>query len=248
MKVRPLLYKPAMIIAQLQNRKRMTRRMPDKDAIEALDWCGGGRNKSPGNSDDILLRWGAATNEDTGKKSKPQWLVFSAEYPEEGCIPIGEAYGNIGDLLWAKETHSFVPDSDEPVGVSQVLYAADGERCGKLRPSIFMHRWASRLTNLLTNVRIERLHEITEEDAIAEGVEFDSGWEAQLGEGHSTGRGWRNYLARDEEYSCPTAIASYRTLWDSINGVGHFDTNPWVWVLTFDVIKQNVDAYIKAAA
>lgn len=90
------------------------------------------------------------------------------------------------------------------------------------RPSIHMPRWASRITLEITGVRVERLRDISEADAIAEGIERkDSVWKD-----YRTDGGW----------SCP--INSYWSLWDSINGPGSWDANPWVWVVEFKRIAQ----------
>src|SRR5262249_50729821 len=97
---------------------------------------------------------------------------------------------------------------------------------------IHMPRWVSRLTLELTDVRIERLQEISEADAQAEGCvvgkwsgkTYDSIAGLRLG-----GVEWGN--AKDW----------YADLWESINGPGSWDTNPWVWVLTFKVHHMNID-------
>ncbi|MDW9473183.1 hypothetical protein GOA69_12505 [Sinorhizobium meliloti] len=110
---------------------------------------------------------------------------------------------------------------------------------GSLRwqPSIHMPRWASRLTLIVTDVRVERLQDISEGDAIAEGVE-------RLSNGL-----WSNYGQREashEGFAFPTN--SYRALWNNINGDGAWDANPWVAAYTFSVIKQNIDQIEKVAA
>lgn len=122
-------------------------------------------------------------------------------------------YGIPGHSLWVKETWARHPDGDG------VVYRAtdpgwDDEGQIKWRPSIYMPRTASRITLETTGVRAERLQDISERDAMSEGVERD-------------GAGWRNYYhvaARD----------SFASLWDSINGKrAPWASNPWVWVVTF---------------
>lgn len=83
------------------------------------------------------------------------------------------------------------------------------------RPSIHMPRWASRITLELTDVRVERLQDISESDAVAEGIERSA----------RTGK----YIPG----ACDYAAWAYRELWDQINGAGAWETNPWVWVLCF---------------
>ncbi|TVR07398.1 MAG: hypothetical protein EA385_12925 [Salinarimonadaceae bacterium] len=98
-----------------------------------------------------------------------------------------------------------------------------------------MPRWASRITLLVTDVRVQRLQEISEEDAIAEGVE-------------PFGRPGVAFvkLADAQTYSTPRGC--FAALWNSINGTGAWEANPWVAAYSFDVIRQNVDAYLAAQA
>jgi hypothetical protein len=102
---------------------------------------------------------------------------------------------------------------------------------GSLRwqPSIHMPRWASRLTLIVTDVRVERLQDISETDAIAEGVNREN-------VGAHAG-----YSGRPDGGIWPNAANAYRDLWDYINGEGAWDANPWVAAYTFRVIKQNID-------
>jgi hypothetical protein len=96
-------------------------------------------------------------------------------------------------------------------------YQADGNRPefnGLWKPSIHMFRWASRITLEITGVRVERLQDISEADAIAEGCQC-SGVPASL-----TNRG------------------AFAKLWESINGTGSWDANPWVWVVEFRRCEQ----------
>ncbi len=106
------------------------------------------------------------------------------------------------------------------------------------RSSLHMPRWVSRMTLIVTDVRVERLQDISEADAVAEGVEVastDPDW-----------AGYRDY--GNDKVMNPTAKGSYRTLWDSINGAGAWAVNPWVAAYTFRVIKQNIDQVHKVAA
>ncbi len=98
----------------------------------------------------------------------------------------------------------------------------------KWKPSIHMPRWASRITLEVTGVRVERLQDISEEDAIAEGVEV-------LWRGYDDAQDfYRNYHTGGYLF---TAKASYRTLWESINGPGSWERNDWVWVIEFKRIE-----------
>jgi hypothetical protein len=99
------------------------------------------------------------------------------------------------------------------------------------RPSIHMPRLASRITLEITGVRVERLQDINEEDAKAEGVERTV-----------TGDGWRRYSDDPEQESagltpCASAINSYQSLWSAINGDDSWNANPWVWVVEFKRVQ-----------
>lgn len=116
-----------------------------------------------------------------------------------------------------KETWA-VPHSEDGrkpsaiVDRSRIHYAATEERGGLLwRQSMFIPRWASRITLEVVSVRVERLHDISEADAMAEGIT------------HSTMNNPR---------------VEYQWLWESINGLGSWNANPWVWVIEFKVVES----------
>ena len=152
-------------------------------------------------------------------------------------------HGSPGDLLFVRETTVRV----EEHGYKGPVYAASEQGSAMLdwgirpapddacdvepedvrrRPAIHMLRAHSRLTLRITEVRIERLQDISEADAKAEGVTFGNVTDEATGE-----------IDRD-------AVEAYEALWESINGAGSWDANPWVWVVGFEVIHENVDAYI----
>lgn len=143
-----------------------------------------------------------------------------------------------GDTLWVRETWNTsercLPRIAEPY-----IYAADLGPTGKQRwaatwrPSIHMPRAASRITLEVTGVRVERLQDISEADAQAEGCERGAdfpGWYRFALPGDSAGLAEAGRAGR-----VPTAFArlAYRALWESINGPGSWDANPWVWVVEF---------------
>lgn len=148
----------------------------------------------------------------------------------------------VGDRLWVKETWRTWRDFDDirpntlPAVEAPVFYEADRDNCdrhGKARVSIHMPRWASRLTLTVTDVRVERLQDISRDDAIAEGLTHKAGviepdwW--MLPEPLHQGR-WLS------------PVAAYRFLWNEINGPGAWDANPWVVAVSFDVREGNIDA------
>lgn len=132
-------------------------------------------------------------------------------------------YGQPGDRLWVRETWQHheggnvydaagcVADSFDP---ETVYKASSPNYPGPWRPSIHMPRWASRITLGVTGLRVEKLRDISEADCGAEGC---SG-------GHGSIPGYQ-YAA--------TPLEQYNWLWNSINGAGSWDANPWVWVIEF---------------
>jgi hypothetical protein len=153
-------------------------------------------------------------------------------------------YGQPGDRLWVRETHAIVPatayssshdDGQQlahrvsPDTASWAVYRAGWVRVAPepWRPSIHLPRWACRIVLELVDVRVERLQAISEADAIAEGVE-------RLAPSNGTLGGWAcPLLDSGIGMVVDTARDAYRGLWNSINGVGSWEANPWVWVLTF---------------
>lgn len=104
----------------------------------------------------------------------------------------------------------------------------------KWKPSIYMPRWASRITLEVTGVRVERLNEISKDDAIAEGVDWVSPefYGAEPPEPDSDG------VAVGDRHGPNFARDNFRRLWESINGKGSWATNPWVWVVEFKRLEQ----------
>lgn len=137
-------------------------------------------------------------------------------------------YGKIGDRLWVRETFA---ESDRPDGTPVIVYktgenipvcrvkdkdslikeweSTENVYVEKWKPSIHMPRWASRINLEITNIRVERLKDISKDDVVAEGC-FD------------------DYPANTQ-----SAINCYRDLWQSLNGIDSWDLNPWVWIIEF---------------
>jgi hypothetical protein len=152
-------------------------------------------------------------------------------------------YGQPGDRLWVRESGWERPERTAKMmreGADtwpRFAYAADGysdqDRADfkawgfKPRPSIHMPRWASRILLEIVSVRVERLQEISEADALAEGVtrqmRSQLGWAAEESE---------------ETFNARQARSTYGLLWDSINGNGSWASNPCVWVVEFKRATQ----------
>ena len=130
-------------------------------------------------------------------------------------------YGQVGDRLWVKET--WTPDifTGKPL-----WYKANGipDSLKNIRwkPSIFMPRWASRITLEITGLRVERLQEITEEDTIKEGIVMNN-------------RPFEGWYWMPNIYSTTNPIVAFEKLWDSLNAKREYswEQNPWCWVLEF---------------
>jgi hypothetical protein len=194
----PIIFNGAMVRAILDGRKTMTRRVciprhHDRKPCEHYTPDGEGND------------------------------VIMSRHCEHGSEGRSCPYGGPGDRLWVRETWARCVHSPDCTGR---YFRADGEhndgaKIDRWRPSIHMPRWASRLTLEVVAVRVERVRDITEDDARAEGAEL------VLKDGRAIrdidgGDGWDYRLAFSE-------------LWDSINakrGYG-WAVNPFVWVVTF---------------
>ena len=190
MKERPILFSAPMVQAILDGRKTQTRRVVKPQPTE---FVGG-----PG----VTLQDGS-----------PAPLIPLDDSVEPYGREIACPYGKPGDRLWVRETWHDASSSLH----SCALYRADGIdlHWDKWTPSIHMPRWASRITLEITSVRVERLQEISEADAQAEG------WTR------------RPEVSTDPQVHKEAARDWFMGLWESINGPGSWDTNPWVWVIEF---------------
>jgi hypothetical protein len=180
----------------------------------------------------------AGTKTQTRRLVKPQpaeWL----DTHEPTILPAACPYGVPGDRLWVRETWS-APLKRDGSGYESagVLYRADplwdgmshGDFGWDWKPSIHMPRWASRLTLEVTDVRVQRLQDINEEDAKAEGVTPYTPPHGNISlEQTVPGPGFDGCRLGDQPHRLPFA-----DLWDSINAKrAPWDSNPWVWAVTF---------------
>lgn len=167
-------------------------------------------------------------------------------------------YGQPGDLLWVRETFARVSDVDG--SNPRFAYRADGHTPFGWKPSIHMPRAASRLTLEITDVRVERLHDISEADAKAEGCFFtDYGRDCFHRGGppqdvsdckapqntHNQRPGWMWGRTESHNQCLGSARFAFANLWSSINGQASWDANPWVWVIEFKVHHCNVDQLLR---
>lgn len=212
-KERPILFSGAMVRALLDGSKSQTRRIitGPKHGLKV--------NAHP--TEPAII----ATRVDE------QWdgFVFSGGMCRVG--PVQCPYGQPGDRLWVRETwaQNWNQLSDTRMDRSYA-YRADGDERAQdngtdlpWRPSIHMPRAASRILLEIVSVRVERLQDVSEADARAEGATH---YEPANYLSHG---GW----SHDGYYVHATARASYERLWNDIKGAGSWDANPFVWVIEF---------------
>ncbi|MGH1529659.1 ASCH domain-containing protein [Yersinia proxima] len=221
-KERPILFNAEMVNAILSGRKTQTRR--------------------------IIANTGADNCIPLQKRTKTKDGIYThvTDAPAYGLCPLGK----VGDQLWVREAYRMAKslDAHSPSVVAElslnagykkpwapIQLEADGTRigkwagfdtppvlteAGKLRPSLHMPRWASRINLLITGVRVERLQDISQEDAQAEGMELT---------------GWRpTYSDPDSGGEVETPYDNFAELWISIYGEENWQANPWVWCITFE--------------
>lgn len=204
---RSILFKGEMVRALLEGRKTQTRRIMKPQPVKNgafWEWAGAG--------------WSL----DHGPVPVVPGHSMAARCP----------YGQVGERLWVQETYGYKIRSVGGTPHEQVTYRAtdpDAARCydcnGKEQPLIWcpkekMPRSVSRITLEITGVRVERLQDISEADAKAEGAE------------PMRGGYWRHYKPGWTQHTL-SARGSFATLWELISGSESWDTNPWVWVIEF---------------
>lgn len=234
---KPLIMSAPMVRALLAGRKTQTRR-PFSHRWEVLGsrwgkdapWAGlDFDNAVPGCSSPF-------GNRDAHLKVPwvhPEDAARGITHEENGAIYRVRPPYEIGDHLWVRENWW----SDFAAGGQEHGYLADGEPYAgnasvKRGSSMMMPRRLSRLTLAVTDVRVQRLQDISEEDAEAEGVRRSC-----MGIKPS-GTGW--WSAVEGQIAAKPRVA-YEQLWNSIHGTGAWDANPWVAALTFAVHHGNID-------
>lgn len=207
---KPILFKDEMIRAILEGRKTQTRRIAKNVVFDSK----------------FRSKWKAVHKHTEVAIDTPPAMLGDV------C-----PYGQLGDRLWVREAHAFVPMPAYrcSTGIYQQINPSDDyeacvyrenfdrARSFPWRPSIHMPRWASRITLEITDVRVERLQDISAKDARAEGCEKpDLPPEV---------RGVAGDFVADER-------TSFAVLWNQVNGPGSWGANPWVWVVEFKRVDQ----------
>jgi hypothetical protein len=176
--------------------------------------------------------------------------IESLNWDEMNCEKDIYPIANIGDVIWVRETYfdtSNVPKAELFKGVGKYIYKADNAfiGCNNWKPSLFMTKDACRIWLKVTNVRVERLQDISEEDAENEGLEkdystfFDTNRQYSFPDYNTP----RTEIKRGKKVKISSglfkyAVDSYKSLWQKINGKDSWDENPFVWVYDFKVIRE----------
>jgi hypothetical protein len=233
MKERPIIFSGEMVLAILAGQKTQTRRVINLQPILATGVWGGQYLRGTRDSDQ---------SSPYGRPGDCLWvketfvIENTREYHGEHHVPADgrpiqkhEHDAGADGPYWliphyrATEPEPHIVPFDFPDSALEIDYNDDRTRWA---PSIFMPRWASRITLEVMGVRVERVQDISEEDAIREGITGPHmvGYPAYCFPGDSKPR-----------YS--RASAAFEVLWDSLNAKRGFDfiwsTNPWVWVIEF---------------
>lgn len=222
MNYKPILFSTPMGQALLEGRKTQTRRIfKVKDPV--------GKFHQIDHPDEEIIRF------DDGTWNYRSVGGLSGPYP---C-----PFGAIGDVLWVRESFiagqkmendDFLYDEGgDPI--DHIWYKADGDLNAWFngdettenvpwKPSIHMPKAACRLFLQITDIRVERLQSISEEDAKAEGIEPN---------GEQSGDEWFHYMRDFDDFPAFSPQESFFSLWEKINGKESLDANPYVWVISF---------------
>nr|DAG81830.1 MAG TPA: YqfB-like protein [Caudoviricetes sp.] len=232
-----MIFNAEMVRAILDGRKTQTRRIMKVQPSEGF---------SPMNmalETDYKAHWYTPGIVDKDGYLQPaKHDVFGVASEDEGYTC---PFGAVGDRIWVRETFQGPLVSEELLEEYRAYpekfenpeyceYSADGgprpEYCDLddnlrhgWRPSIHMPRWASRITLEITGVRVERLNDISQEDAQAEGMEL-TGWRPTYSDPDSGGEVWTPY-------------DNFAQLWESIYGEESWQANPWVWAISFKRVE-----------
>lgn len=225
-KERPILFSAPMVRAILDGSKTQTRRV--------VKWQG--PRGYPHSFDHAKV----------DRPARDQCLLVPYNHPDEDIDPWWDngahrhycPYGSSTERLWVREAWAEVGTMDPGLTV----YRADYPECVPReyenvppasaitwKPSIHMHRHRSRIDLEITGIRVERLQDISYEDALAEGVpDFRKMIESECQQGETADQCARRLRWPQRQY---------QQLWEEINGRGSWDANPWVWVVEFRRVK-----------
>jgi hypothetical protein len=232
-KEHPILFSGPMVKAILEGKKIQTRRTKKLEKI----------NKNP---DDWF------TNKEHLFFGKDQDACYWKNLKTEDSFLVKCPYGKIGERLWVRETfavqHEFDPykPSEIPKEKARLHFEATEDLGGLIkRPSLFMPRSASRITLEITNIRVEQLQEISEEDSklegaikqdlITRGEMLEEAIICMVNKIEVKDDHYDKFIEKRDRLN-GTFKKGFSILWEQINGKGSWKLNPWVWVLEFKKI------------
>jgi hypothetical protein len=233
---KPILMSTPMVQAILDGRKTQTRRLRGLDE-NPDDWT----ILLEGTRDSYDFARGGDDENCAMFRSGDQIRFIKIPYPERG------------DLLWVKENFrtAKVNDTIKPSSLKEdtcIEYNAGGTNVGDLdtlhltvgrtRPCIHMPKIYSRIWLMVESISLERLLDISEEDAIAEGVKSFYDYMHYGSEGLLGKRLYADYITGGLMH-LPEAYMSFMTLWDSINGLNSTKANPWVWIIKYRILSTS---------
>jgi hypothetical protein len=238
---RAIIFSAPMVLALLNGTKTQTRRLVKKPPTLSHHY--------------LQPMFGKGTDgQEIGEPGL--WREVGPDYPDDERDDRRCPYGTVGDLLWVKETWCPADkwaDDTERDDPTCIRYRADGKALrfnyvhqgaaptkihgteqwtdpAKWNSPLFLPRWASRITLEVKSIRAERLHDITEEDANAEGVRPGQRW------ADST------YPPRSAEHRykvSETHREAYARAWNTIHGNDAWRANPWIWAIEFTRVEAS---------
>lgn len=242
MSTRPIIFNAEMVRAILDGRKTQMRRVVKPQPSSMLDLP-------------------------TGRRWPLTPMVVYPDITYTTVCPFGARW----DRLWVRETWQSAMSLDHfsPADIAKrsreagyspwapIRYTADGAienadvlsdfgGWGRVRPSIHMPRWASRITLVIADVRVERLKDISEDDALAEGAFFTDygrkcmhGAKECAGAAHPQRRGWSMTKTVSHRECLSSPRHAFANFWNRIHGDGAWGANPWVWVVEFKQVTAS---------
>lgn len=216
---RPIPLRDWEVLAILQGRKEQTRRVMNPQPAPFVQST---PDRHPTTRTDpyIDAYCGERKTVENPRGMSRDWHWWTADN-RLGRLVARCPYGQPGDMLWVREAHALSanPDLKPWYRLDHPEARSGGPRVDvKWRPSIHMPRWASRITLRITDVRVERLQDVSRQDCVAEGCDGGHGSIPRY-----------PYSATPREH--------FHHIWNSINGPGAWDANPWVWVISFERVK-----------
>ena len=214
---KPILFSTEMVQAILEGRKTQTRRLHGLDEIKK-------------NPNDWTFYY-------FSKDDKRTFAHFRKQEDNKIKSIFGTSPYQIGDILWVRETWQTTWNENKKSW--DTIYKADGgywiddDGIMKWKPSIYMPKKRARIFLEVTNIRVQRLQEISEEDAIAEGIK-----KTWINDDIKQCK-FKNYI--NDGKGSKSAIDSFISLWKKINGEDSWNVNPWVWVYEFKQVHHPKD-------